>query len=159
MTFFISLISFLIFPNSFSKSPFVFYFVFVLCCCLSSYMLEILPVLFLLYIFLYISPFQLLYHFIYVIVSCASLSFEKQTIACFFCPVCTSFVLMILTVPNSSVIFFSSCLSLFSSNILFCFVLYQRRSMFFHLLFLFDWFFLYHFLQFLFLLTLYLPSL
>ena len=46
-------------------------------------MLEILPVL-LLNKFLYTSGPQSSYHFISVIASCASLYFEKQTIACFF---------------------------------------------------------------------------
>ena len=42
-----------------------------------------------------------------VITFCASLSFEKQTIVFFLCLDCTSFTLMLFTVPYSSIVLFS----------------------------------------------------
>ena len=165
MAFFIYLISFLIFLNSFSKSPSLFFFVFVLCSCLSSYMLEILPVL-LLNKFLYTSGLQSSYHFISVIASSASHYFEKQTIACFFLSCLFffyfvafySFIFLYYSLQFLCAEVFFKCNKnrVYFQNILFCILLHHRRSMFFHPLFVFGWFFLYQFFQFMFLLNLHL---
>ena len=117
LAFLITITSFVIFSNSFSKSPSFYFF----CLCYVPVYLHIClkfcQFFFILHISAYFCiPASIPFYFCDSFL--ASIFFEKQTIACFFCSVCTSFILVLFTVPYSSIIHFSSSELKFSLNVI-----------------------------------------